>query len=47
MQRDEQARDPEKAPQKEQAASGQQEHDSLIEAQKKAAEEREREGGYQ
>ncbi|MXP42122.1 hypothetical protein GRI75_10770 [Altererythrobacter soli] len=47
MQRDEQGGDRQKDPQKEQPSSGKQEHDSMIEAQKKAAEEREREGGYQ
>jgi hypothetical protein len=47
MQRDEQAEDQARAPQKGQPVSKQQESESLIEAQKKAAEERKREGGYQ
>jgi hypothetical protein len=47
MQRNEQAGEREKAPQKEQPNSETQEGESMMEAQKKAAEQREREGGYQ
>jgi hypothetical protein len=47
MQRDEQAEDSAKVAQKDQPHSNQQKSESLIEAQKKASEERQREGGYQ
>jgi hypothetical protein len=47
MQDDEQAQDRGKAPPEDQPDSGQQEKESLLEAQKVASEERKREGGYQ
>lgn len=47
MQRDEHTADGEKAAQQDQAPSEQQEHKAMIEAQKTAAKERKREGGYQ